>query len=599
MRSRVGCIPKAIGATVCVALVAVALPPLAGAAPTRWLLPVDGPIARPFRAPVGQYASGHRGVDLVAAPGTGVRAANDGVVVFAGSVAGALHVVVAHDGGIRTSSSFLERVDVRVGQRVSRGTVIGAAGGTGDGHGAGVLHLGVRVGERYIDPMLLFGEVDLTAIVRLVPVSAGEIADATTTAAERAAIVEEFLDEWDDEGCAGALGEIGFLAIGDVFNGACDGLVSVAHAGLDAMRWVGGQVAAVAEAIADTVHGMADLIATAGKTIAEAAVALAGAAADAAVATFVAIARLGAMFFDALTACPQPKAKRHGAGSGNLALAVAGLGSSRRRRADGSVSPSMHVDHEVLGYRTGEVTYFSYEGDAPTYGYRETFGDLHAQARSLGEQLRTLASLHPGRAVDLIGHSQGGVVIALFLLEHYRGHEDEYPPIPNVVTFASPLEGTPTATLASRVNDTVGGRSLFTAVERVRPDLPLGTKAIDQLDEESPTIEGLTDASFARGPRFLSIMATADVVVPSTSGDIEGGEKVVVPVGNLWPFGAHGGILHDDDALSAAQAQLAGGSPAPCGPFVGVLPTLYSEVVRFGTELTDSVPVNAPIPAGL
>ena len=38
------------------------------------------------------YAAGHRGVDLAAAPGTPVRAANDGVVSFAGTVAGTLHV---------------------------------------------------------------------------------------------------------------------------------------------------------------------------------------------------------------------------------------------------------------------------------------------------------------------------------------------------------------------------------------------------------------------------------------------------------------------------------------------------------------------------
>ena len=60
--------------------------------------------------------AGHRGVDFAAPAGAAVRAANDGVVTFAGRVAGALHVVVAHDGGIRTSYSFLASVDVRVGE---------------------------------------------------------------------------------------------------------------------------------------------------------------------------------------------------------------------------------------------------------------------------------------------------------------------------------------------------------------------------------------------------------------------------------------------------------------------------------------------------
>ena len=598
MRDRVRWVRKAIAAGVCVASVVAGTLPV-GAVPSGWLLPVEGSVVRPFRAPVGTYGTGHRGVDLAAAPGTSVRAANAGVVVFAGSVAGSLHVVVAHTGGIRTSSSFLTRVDVRVGQQVSRGTVIGAAGGSGDGHGAGVLHLGVRVGDRYIDPMLLFGPVDLTQIVRLAPLAAGEVASATTTAAEKAALQRALLEEGQSDGCAGALGEIG-LGIGDVFNGACDGLVSVAEAGLDGMRWVGGQAAEVAAAIAETVVDVVEVIVETGATILEAAKIVAGAAFELAAAAVEAVLRAGAALVERLTACPQPAAKRHGAGSGNLVMAVAGLGSSRRRRADGTVSPSMHVEREVLGYREGEVAYFSYDPEAPTYKGHDTFGDLHAQARSLGEQLRMLESQHPGRAIDLIGHSQGGVVITLFLTEYYRGHEHEYPPIPNVITFGSPLEGTPTASFAVAVDGTIGGRLAMGAIEKVRDDLPLGTTAIEQLDEGSATIEAIKDASFAGGPRTLSIMASHDPVVPSTSGDVDGGEKVVVQVGTLpWPGDDHSGVLRDDDALSAAQAQLAGRSPSfACGPFTDWGAGLYSEAVRLGTDLTSSPLFTPQLPEG-
>ena len=207
MRARCRSFRAAHLGVVCITLVLALLAsmsPAIAAAPSRWELPVAGSIVRLFRAPLAQYASGHRGIDLTAPAGTSVRAANDGVVVFAGSVAGSLHVVVAHDGGIRTSSSFLARVDVRVGQRVARGAVIGAAGGAGDGHGAGILHFGVRVGERYIDPMLLFGPTDLTEVVRLVPLSAPDVADGTSTTAEERALAAEFLREWkDEEGCAG------------------------------------------------------------------------------------------------------------------------------------------------------------------------------------------------------------------------------------------------------------------------------------------------------------------------------------------------------------------------------------------------------------
>ncbi len=102
-----------------------------------WSRPVPGRVAAPFVAPVSRYGPGHRGADLVAAPGTPVLAVGAGQVTFAGSVAGTLHVTVDHGGGLRTTLSFLATVGVRTGQAVSRGQVIGTAGGTGPDHAAG------------------------------------------------------------------------------------------------------------------------------------------------------------------------------------------------------------------------------------------------------------------------------------------------------------------------------------------------------------------------------------------------------------------------------------------------------------------------------
>jgi len=93
----------------------------AGAAPPEpggcgvWLPPVDGPVVRAFQAPAFAYGPGHRGIDFAAPPGTPVRASGDGVVAFAGSVAGSLHVVVAHDGNLRTTYAFLAGIGVRPG----------------------------------------------------------------------------------------------------------------------------------------------------------------------------------------------------------------------------------------------------------------------------------------------------------------------------------------------------------------------------------------------------------------------------------------------------------------------------------------------------
>jgi murein DD-endopeptidase MepM/ murein hydrolase activator NlpD len=138
-----------------------------------WQHPVPGVLVRHFEPPACRFCAGHLGVDYRAAPGTIVGAAGAGTVSFAGSVGGTLHVVVLHAHphahALRTSYSFLESVSVRRGQRVRIGQTVGTAGGTGRNHGGDVVHFGLRLGDEYLDPMLLFRPPDLTRAVHLAP----------------------------------------------------------------------------------------------------------------------------------------------------------------------------------------------------------------------------------------------------------------------------------------------------------------------------------------------------------------------------------------------------------------------------------------------
>ena len=137
-----------------------------------WSPPVDGPVVRRFEAPSTTWGPGHRGVDFAAAPGTPVRAAGAGVVAFAGPVGGRLVVVVSHPGGLRTGYAYLARTAVARGQSVERGTVLGLSGGTGPGHPAGVVHLSLREGDAYLDPLrrLGLGAGADPPVIRLAPV---------------------------------------------------------------------------------------------------------------------------------------------------------------------------------------------------------------------------------------------------------------------------------------------------------------------------------------------------------------------------------------------------------------------------------------------
>jgi hypothetical protein len=122
--------------------------------------PVPGRVEQGFDGPAGPYAPGHRGVDLAAPAGSAVTAAADGVVTFAGTVAGARWVTIGHADGIRTSyGTFAGPPAVAPGDRVRRGQRLGAASGHhpgADGDDAG-LHWSARRGATYLDPMTLLG----------------------------------------------------------------------------------------------------------------------------------------------------------------------------------------------------------------------------------------------------------------------------------------------------------------------------------------------------------------------------------------------------------------------------------------------------------
>ena len=135
---------------------------------TGWLRPVAGRVVRPFRAPMTRYGAGHLGVDFAAVPGTAVHAVGAGTVVFAGVVANVRHVVVRHASGWRTSYAFLASIAVRRGEAVERGAVLGTTGGRGANHDGRVLHLGLRIGDSFVDPMQLFAPLDLSGRVHLI-----------------------------------------------------------------------------------------------------------------------------------------------------------------------------------------------------------------------------------------------------------------------------------------------------------------------------------------------------------------------------------------------------------------------------------------------
>lgn len=96
----------------------------------------------------------HAGVDFAGPVGTPLYATADGVVVHAGWASGYGRLVkIQHEFGIETRYAHMNRLNVSVGQRVSRGQRIGDMGASGRVTGPH-LHYEVRVGGQPVNPMI-------------------------------------------------------------------------------------------------------------------------------------------------------------------------------------------------------------------------------------------------------------------------------------------------------------------------------------------------------------------------------------------------------------------------------------------------------------
>lgn len=127
------------------------------ALPFQW--PVQGRISGRFgnaRVYNGQPGAGHSGMDIAAPDGTPVKAPAGGVVTFASPdlyLTGGT-VLLDHGHGVSSNFLHLSRIDVKVGDRIEPGQVIGAVGATGRATGPH-LHWGMNWFDTRIDPLLV------------------------------------------------------------------------------------------------------------------------------------------------------------------------------------------------------------------------------------------------------------------------------------------------------------------------------------------------------------------------------------------------------------------------------------------------------------
>lgn len=497
--------------------------PLVGQAPTAlgeptpavaYTPPVDAAITDPFRPPAGPYGSGNRGLDYDTSPGVPVRASAPGTVVFAGPVAGSLHVTIRHADGVRTSYSFLQTVVAVVGARVSTGDVVGTAGEH--------LHFGARVADAYVDPAVLFS---VATAVELLPL---EVPPGSTPHDEARALLEVAIHEGDGHPAA-ALGP--------------------------ALRWLRRRVG-------DGFEVLGPLTGPAGFVGFRRGLDVAGELTDRLL--FPPPCSEGAPpIRPAASSGGSPRPA--GGSRPRVAVTVAGLGST----SDSAAIDDLRASE--LGYDEGRVVRFSYRGGrtpdpavaiegpaARPYTSADTQGDAHVAGDRLADLVEAVAVAEPGAPIDVYAHSLGGLVARLALAElDRRGFDLDR--IGVVVTLASPHGG---ADLATAVSSTSGAPRAGPALDVAADVLDLGldpdAPVVAQLSEGSPLVRELAGAGVPDGVRLLSIGARGDLIVPSPRTRVAGATHVTVPTAGV---GAHGEVVGSDAATAEIARALAGRPP--------------------------------------
>ncbi|WP_010543905.1 M23 family metallopeptidase [Sphingomonas elodea] len=124
--------------------------------------PATGRISTLFgsqRIYAGEPGAYHSGIDIALPTGAPVRAPADGVVILAASAPFTLEgnlLMLDHGMGLSSAFLHLSRIDVREGEAVRQGQVIGAVGATGRATGPH-LHWGLMWRGARLDPLLVAG----------------------------------------------------------------------------------------------------------------------------------------------------------------------------------------------------------------------------------------------------------------------------------------------------------------------------------------------------------------------------------------------------------------------------------------------------------
>ncbi len=611
-------------------------------------------VIRGFEKPATQYSAGHRGVDFAAPRGTSVYAVADGQVIFAGRVAGALHVTVLHGADIKSTYTFLATTTVKANDAVTKGQLLGTTAG-GAPSSPNTFLFTMRIKNQYVDPMLYLSETIPVREIHL-----GEIKKEGASALKKLVSIErksiqKFLDvtesmvRYEGKATQEITRFIEDFAIkgGTAFDKT---MKNLGRAHDDATQTLREMKTIAQQIISDSSRGLTQAV-KAGKKKLEAlqkeaiknikktitlalrlgedylrayrkALALGIDVAkwfvqrtamipvlmaqlqrdllqgvyDASIVGVHTTMKILDQYFDVdwemlirelalpasclAYACTAPiklacdpsarlsvRNRSDGyKGSGNGVMFVSGInsgGSTSVVKDDKGIGEKVgqpvNFPYKTLGYSRDDVSYYSYGAVGESFESNAPFQDLHISAARMDEQIRQWKKDHPKEQLDLIAHSLGGSVAALWLAEFYDADNKAYPSLGKVIMYAPPLTGTASATAGSIIDSDDDSLALHDDLnEIVGPGYvpPSDAQSMQQITEGGELAKILSKSSTLKKVNVHIIRSASDIVVTAGSPHIEGTEEVILDTdtGNLLsPITAHSDIITDKSTTAAAQ----------------------------------------------
>jgi pimeloyl-ACP methyl ester carboxylesterase len=295
----------------------------------------------------------------------------------------------------------------------------------------------------------------------------------------------------------------------------------------------------------------------------------------------------------------------------NVVVAVAGLGSSSTVGKNGEIqsTASMYtMDLRTLGFSDDQIFHFSYKGIEPNggtgpyrlhspYSKEETYRSIMDSAQKLAEQVRAIHEIYPDKKIDLVAHSQGGLVAQYYLNEVYRPEEIDQARIQHFVSIATPHQGADAAQLGPMLSDTPQGKLMLRGLDEIADLIglpPPSSPAAHQLAEDSQFIARLNGRWSPKKVSTAAIAATFDFVVTAQHTRLRGAANYTADLTGLGPaLLSHGNVVSAESTKGIIYNTLAN-IPSDCtalrNAFADYGPgRLFSEIEDTLLESMDAV----------